>query len=173
VRVSGTIPERIRWAVTTLDIKESDRLLEIGGGSGGAASIICERLETGSMLLIDRSASAVERARSRNAEHVASGRLTLETVVLRDFEPRGRRFNKVLAVNVNVFWTTSATDELARVREALAPGGTLYLVYETPSPERAREAATRAAEALRANGFAAPQILTRAAKLICCVSHLS
>ena len=36
-------PERIRWAVKTLDIKSSDRLLEIGGGPGVAASIICER----------------------------------------------------------------------------------------------------------------------------------
>jgi protein-L-isoaspartate O-methyltransferase len=45
--VSGKIPERIRWAVETLDIKGSERVLEIGGGPGVAASIICERLETG------------------------------------------------------------------------------------------------------------------------------
>jgi hypothetical protein len=56
--VSGTIPERIRWAVETLDIMGSERVLEIGGGPGVAASIICERLESGSMHLIDRSATA-------------------------------------------------------------------------------------------------------------------
>jgi cyclopropane fatty-acyl-phospholipid synthase-like methyltransferase len=166
-----TVPERISWAIETLAIESADRVLEIGGGPGVAASIICEHLDSGHMHLIDRSASAVDRARRRNAEHVASGRLTLETVELRDFDPRGKSFDKVFAVNVNVFWTTRATDELASVRDALAPGGTLYLIYVTPSAERAREAATRVAEALRANGFTEPGILTPAANLICCVAR--
>jgi cyclopropane fatty-acyl-phospholipid synthase-like methyltransferase len=138
-----------------------------------AASIVCERLETGRMLLIDRSATAIERTRRRNAEHVSSGRLELETVDLRDFEARGRRFDKVFAVNVNIFWTTRATDELARVREALAPGSRLFLFYETPSAGRAGEVATRVADALRANGFTEPETLTPAAELLCCVSRPS
>jgi trans-aconitate methyltransferase len=146
--------------------------LEIGGGPGVAASIVCERLETGRMLLIDRSATAIERTRRRNPEHVSSGKLSLETTDLRDFEARGRRFDKVFAVNVNVFWTTRATEELARVREALDPGGRLFLFYETPSAGRADEVATRVAEALRANGFAEPEILTPAPELLCCVSRV-
>lgn len=133
--------------------------MEIGGGPGVAAWLVCDRLETGRMLLIDRSATAVERTRRRNPEHLSSGRLELETVDLRDFEAQGRRFDKVFAVNVNVFWTTRATEELARVREALDPGGRLFLFYETPSAGRAREAAMRVAETLRANGFTEPEIL--------------
>jgi trans-aconitate methyltransferase len=156
--------------VETLAVDGADRVLEIGGGPGVAASLVCERLETGRMLLIDRSATAIERTRRRNPEHVSSGRLTLETVALRDFEARGRRFDKVFAVNVNVFWTTRAPKELARVREALAPGGTLFLFYETPSAGRARDVASRVAEALRANGFTEPETLTPAAELLCCVS---
>jgi cyclopropane fatty-acyl-phospholipid synthase-like methyltransferase len=157
--------------VETLAVDGADRVLEIGGGPGVAASIVCERLETGRMLLIDRSAAAIDRTRRRTPEHVSSGRLTLETVALRDFEARGRRFDKAFAVNVNVFWTTRATEELARVREALAPGGTLFLFYETPSVGRAREVATRVAEALRANGFTEPETVTPAAERICCVSQ--
>jgi cyclopropane fatty-acyl-phospholipid synthase-like methyltransferase len=145
--------------------------LEIGGGPGVAASLVCERLETGRMVLIDRSATAIERARRRNDEHVSSGRLTLEIVDLRDFDARGSHFDKVFAVNVNVFWTTPATEELGRAREALGRGGRLYLFYETPSADRAREVAARVAEALSANGFTAPELLTRASNLICCVSH--
>jgi hypothetical protein len=67
-----------------LDIKGSERVLEIGGGPGVAASIICERLETGSMHLIHRSGTPAERARRRNVEDVAAGQLTLETVDLRE-----------------------------------------------------------------------------------------
>jgi tRNA A58 N-methylase Trm61 len=157
--------------VETLAVDGADRVLEVGGGPGVAASIVCERLETGRMLLIDRAPTAIERTQRRNPEHVSSGRLTLETVDLRDFEARGRRFDKVFTVNVNVFWTTPATEELARVREALAPDGRLFLFYETPSAGRAGEVATRVAEALRANGFTEPETLTPAPELICCVSR--
>jgi cyclopropane fatty-acyl-phospholipid synthase-like methyltransferase len=158
--------------VETLAVDGADRVLEIGGGPGVAASVVCERLETGRMLLIDRSATAIERTLRRNPEHVSSGKLSLETVDLRDFEARGRRFDKVFAVNVNVFWTTRATEELARVREALAPGGRLFLFYETPSAGRAGEVATRVAEALHANGFTEPEIFTPAPELLCCVSRV-
>lgn len=166
-----TIPRRIRWAIETLAVQGADRLLEIGGGPGVAASIVCKRLETGHMVLIDRSATAIERTRRNNDDHVASGRLTLETVDLRHFEARGRRFDKAFAVNVNVFWATPATQELARVRDALAPGGRLYLFYETPSPDRTGEVAARVAEALLANGFTEPEIITGGPNLICCVSR--
>jgi SAM-dependent methyltransferase len=169
--VTRGIPERIRWAVETLAAGGADRVLEIGGGPGVAASLICERLDSGRMLLIDRSATAIERTRGRNPEHVASGRLALETVALGDFEPGDRRFDKAFAVNVNVFWTSPATEELARVREALAPGGTLFLFYETPSAGRAREVAAQVAETLRENGFSEPEVLTSAAEHVCCVAR--
>jgi hypothetical protein len=42
--VAGVIPERIRWGIGTLAVEAGDRLLEIGGGPGVAASLVCERL---------------------------------------------------------------------------------------------------------------------------------
>jgi cyclopropane fatty-acyl-phospholipid synthase-like methyltransferase len=168
--VARVIPDRISWAVETLAVEPGDRLLEIGGGPGVAASLVCERLDRGRLLLIDRSATAIERTRRRNREHVASGRLALETVDLGDFDPGEVRFHKVFAVNVNVFWTTPAREELARIREALEPDGRLFLFYETPSAGQARRAIARVAEALRANGFAEPQLLSRSATLVGCVA---
>ena len=97
------IPERIRWAVETLVVGPDDRLLEIGGRPGAAASLVCERLDRGSLLVIDRSTAAIERTRRRNPEHVASGRLALETVDVADFDPGTARFDKVFAINVNAF----------------------------------------------------------------------
>lgn len=164
-------PERIRWAVEVLGVEPGDRLLEIGGGPGVAASLICPRLEQGCLLLLDRSATAIERSRRRNPEHVAAGRLTLETVDVADFDPVNARFAKVFAVNVNVFWTTPATEELARVRRALDPDGRLFLFYETPSPARSRHAVTGAVDALRANGFADPHVVSRSTTLVGCVAH--
>jgi len=128
-------PKRIRWAVETLAVEPGDRLLEIGGGPGVAASLVCPRLDRGSLLLIDRSATAIERTRRRNPEHVASGRLALKTVDVADVDPGKARFDKAYAVNVNVFWTTPATDELARIHRALKHDGRLFLFYETPSAQ--------------------------------------
>jgi cyclopropane fatty-acyl-phospholipid synthase-like methyltransferase len=170
--VANVIPERIRWAVETLAVEPGDRLLEIGGGPGVAASLLCERLDGGRLLLIDRWA-AIERTRRRNAEHVASGRLALQTVDVADFDPHEARFDKIYAVNVNVFWTTPATEELARIRSALDHEGRLFLFYETPSPARARQAEARVADALRANGFGEPRLVSRSATLVGSVAHLA
>jgi Methyltransferase domain len=139
-----TIPERIRWAVETLAIECADRVLEIGGGSGVTASLVCERLDTGLMLLVDRSATAVERTRRRNAEHVASGRLTVEAVELRDFEARGRRFDKVFAVNVNVF-LDYAGNRRARTRARRVSSGrdALPLLRDSERGSRARSCHAR------------------------------
>ena len=169
--MGNVVPERIRWAVETLAVEPGDRLLEIGGGPGVAASLVCEQLKRGRLLLIDRSATAIERTRRRNPEHIASGRLALQTVDVADFDPGEERFDKVFAVNVNLFWTTSATEGLACIRRALAHDARLFLFYETPTPAGARQAAGRVAEALQANGFAKPQMRSRSATLIGFVSH--
>ena len=154
------IPDRICWAVGTLAVEPSDRLLEIGGGPGVAASLVCDRLDRGSLLVIDRSTTAIEQTRRRNPEHVASGRLALETVDVACFDPGTARFDKVFAANVNVFWTTHAKEELARIRWALERDGRLFLFYETPSAARARQAVGRVLDALRANGFVQPQLVS-------------
>jgi cyclopropane fatty-acyl-phospholipid synthase-like methyltransferase len=171
--VADMAPERIRWAVETLAVEPGDRLLEIGGGPGVAASLVCARLDRGSLLLIDRSATAIERTRRRNPEHLASGRLALETVDVADFDPGKARFDKAYAVNVNVFWTTPAVDELARIGKALEHDGWLFLFYETPSAARGRQAVARVVDALRANGFAEPQLVSHSATLVGCVAHLA
>jgi trans-aconitate methyltransferase len=60
-----TVPHRIRWAVDLLDIHPDHRILEIGCGPGVAAGLVTERLTTGHLVAIDRSATAVRRATAR------------------------------------------------------------------------------------------------------------
>ena len=166
-------PKRIRWAVELLGVEPGDRLLEIGGGPGVAASLVCPRLDRGGLLLVDRSATAIERTRRRNPEHLVSGRLALETVDLANFDPGKARFDKVFAINVNVFWTTPATEELACIRKALDPQGRLFLFFGTPNATRARQVGARVADSLRANGFAEPQLVYGSETLVGCVAHLA
>ena len=125
---------RVRWAVETLDPRPDELLLEIGCGPGVAVGAVCQRLAGGRIVAIDRSATAIGRAGRRNAEHVAAGRAVLRVAALEELEPadllgEGERFDKVFAMNVNLFWVRSPRRELDLVRRLLRPGGALYLFY--------------------------------------------
>lgn len=147
------IPARLRWAVEQLVIAPDARVLEIGCGTGVALGLVCERLSTGHILGIDRSASAIDRARKRNAAHIAAGRAGLWRGELNDFTSDAGAFDTVFAVNVNVFWTDPARAELRRLFELTKPGGVVLLVYEAPDARKAERIANDLHEKLTEQGF--------------------
>jgi trans-aconitate methyltransferase len=154
------VPERLEWAVRLLDVAPGDEILEIGCGPGVSVSLVCERLAGGRITAIDRSATAIERATSRNAEDVVSGKAVFHQLDLADGDRvlealGGRRFDKVFAVNLNLFWVRTAGAELRLVLGLLRPGGALHLVYETPAAGRASSVAEAVTEALAELGVAA------------------
>ncbi|MGH9223125.1 MAG: class I SAM-dependent methyltransferase [Acidimicrobiales bacterium] len=69
------------WAVELLDVAPDDRILEAGCGPGVATALVCERLTTGQITAIDRSAVAIDRAKARNP----SARATFQQVDLAGF----------------------------------------------------------------------------------------
>jgi cyclopropane fatty-acyl-phospholipid synthase-like methyltransferase len=148
--VSGA-PERITHAVELLDVQPDDRLLELGCGGGVAVPLVCERLDGGTIAAVDRSEVQVERALRRNAAEVDSGKAVIRVAEIADVD--GGPFDKVFAVNVNVFWTEPATRELAAIRAVLAPGGRLYLFYDPPSPTKRRSLEEKLVATLAAGGF--------------------
>jgi SAM-dependent methyltransferase len=117
----------------------ADHLLEIGCGPGVAVALVCERLEGGRVTAIDRSPTAIRRAAARNAGHVAAGRAVLRTAALESLRPEDLPegpggFDKVFAMNVNLFWVRDPARELALIRALLRPGGTLSLFYGYGTP---------------------------------------
>lgn len=143
------VPTRLLHAVETLDVAPNHHVLEIGGGQGVSASLICEILSrgTGRYLGLDRSALATERARARNALHVAAGRAEFQTQDLLKASLPPATFDRILAVNVNVFWTDPEGPAFGRLCHALKPDGMLLLAYEgvpsCPSRLRAHERVLR------------------------------
>jgi cyclopropane fatty-acyl-phospholipid synthase-like methyltransferase len=127
-------------------------VLEIGCGGGVAVALLAERLEGGCVTGIDRSATAIDSARRRNAERIAAGTVRLVHCGLTDASGLGE-FDKIFAVNVNVFWARRATAELQVIRELMNPGGTLRLCYETPPGTDAGRIAGTVEAVLREHGF--------------------
>jgi ubiquinone/menaquinone biosynthesis C-methylase UbiE len=92
------VSERLRSVVEQLDIRLDDRVLEIGCGHGVAATLVCQRLETGHLTAIDRSEKMIRAAARRNAPFVEAGRTEFLVADLEDFDPGERRFDKIFAV---------------------------------------------------------------------------
>ncbi|MFC6019466.1 class I SAM-dependent methyltransferase [Plantactinospora solaniradicis] len=170
VVVGSAIPERLRWAVQTMDVAPGDHLLEIGCGTGVAISLVCDRLVDGTITAIDRSASAIRQAEQRNLRYVSTGRAVIRLGTLEDSDLDGERFDKIFAVNVNLFWVRSPARELAIVKRLLKPTGRLYLCYEPPGADRAAELAQRLPVVLAEHGFDSNTVTsttTRSGSLLC------
>jgi SAM-dependent methyltransferase len=151
--VNRKVPARIAWAVELLDIQPDDQILEVGCGPGIAVSLVCDRLTVGSITAIDRSPTAIERTRARNQEHIASGRVALVQVDLAGLDVPPDHFDKAFAVDVNVFWTTTAEREFAVLKKALRRGGAVRLVYGEAPSGQARDVAGTLAPKLESHGF--------------------
>lgn len=157
---AGTVAERHRWAVAHLDLRPASRVLEFGCGGGAAAQLVLGRLSGGTVLAIDRSATAVARAADRHRAAVDAGVLTVQQVALADLDVPAASFDIAFGVDVNLFWTTPAEPELSVLRHALVPGGALLVAYGPgPRPDRRAALLERVREAVAAHGFADAVVL--------------
>jgi SAM-dependent methyltransferase len=150
-------PQRIVRAIEALAVSPDHHVLEIGGGHGVSAGLICGILAggPGRYLGLDRSATAMQRARERNAPHVSAGRAEFETgdVCAASLGPAA--FDRILAINVNVFWTNPEGPAFGRLHAALKPDGILLLAFEGVSAdaEPLRRRAVLLNEGLERNRF--------------------
>ena len=154
------VPARITWAVTVIDPRPQDRLLEAGCGPGVAAALLCARLTTGSMLAVDRSPAAVRRAAERNAGHIAAGRLGVREGSLAELAVAPESFDVAFTIDVNVFWTRPAGPEAGVLAAALRPGGRLLVLYGADGPTGAERVTGPVTAALSAAGFAHVRVVT-------------
>ena len=124
--------ERLRAIVDQLDIRPDDRVLEIGCGHGVAASLVCERLDGGHLVAVDRSAKMIEAARRRNAAYVEAGTAEFVVAALEDLDLGDRRFDRIFAVRVGLF---HREPERARalVSRWLTPDGAIQTFFDPPS----------------------------------------
>ena len=153
-------PQRLVWVRHALAVEPGERLLEIGCGRGAAVSLICEKLTDGRITAIDRSASAIAAAKRANAEHVRSGTAVFQCTELAAAE-LDDRFDKIFAVNVNLFWVRRPPRELALIDRLLLPGGALHLFYGygRPGPGRSDEIVDKLTANFSKGGFSVDDVV--------------
>lgn len=146
------VPERIAKAIEHLAPQPGERLLEIGCGRGVAAGLVCDRIGSGMLVAIDRSAIAVAATRTLCSRHIDARRLAVNQASLAELALGLDSIDRAFAINVNLFWIKPQA-ELGLLREALAPGGALHLYFEAPSPSKGLDIRERLASNLPVGGY--------------------
>jgi ubiquinone/menaquinone biosynthesis C-methylase UbiE len=114
------------WTVRLLDVRPSDRVLEIGFGPGRAIEEIAKNLTTGQIAGVDFSRTMVSAAKRRNAAGVRAARVDLRYGDVTQLPFADNFFDKVFSINCVYFWTDPAA-ALEEIRRVLKPGGVLIV----------------------------------------------
>ena len=146
------IPERYRWAVDILDIQPDDMILEVGCGYGHSIPLICEKLATGHLTVIDRSEKMIAAASRANARFISNGCVDiLHQDLLERRLPRAN-CDKIFLFNINVFWM-DPVDELTEIRRLLKLDGQFFLFHHPPPGHTLEEFIVEFEKNLVSNGF--------------------
>jgi SAM-dependent methyltransferase len=135
------VSERIAKAVASLPVRAGMRVLEIGCGPGVAARAVLQRVgDTGFVLGIDRSATAIALAERGSLAGISSGHLAFRTVAAEDFElaPGEAPFDLAFALRVGALdgrHPDAGRSALVRIAAALRPGGKLFVDTGNPMEE--------------------------------------
>ncbi|MER7614978.1 class I SAM-dependent methyltransferase [Nonomuraea wenchangensis] len=142
------------WAVSLLDVRSTDRVLEIGFGPGVAIAEFAARATRGQVFGVDHSRAMVRRAARRNAAAVRAGRVHLAHASVERLPSFGGPLDAVLAVNSVGFWP-DPVERLGELRRLLRPAGRIALVSQPRCPGATRDTTAQAARELQ-------DLLTRA-----------
>jgi len=145
---------RSEWVFSLLDLKPSDRVLEIGFGSG--TDIARASRSAAFVAGVDHSDVMLRMASKRNAQAIEQGRVKLELGSAAQLPFSESQFDRIFAINSAQFWKDSVKT-LTEVRRVLKPQGWVVLAVQ-PRSKNATEETTRQAgiglsKALSSAGF--------------------
>ncbi len=161
MRVRPSNRARNARTVDLLEIRASDDVLEVGFGPGLALERCAALATSGRVVGIDHSELMLRKASRRNANAISAGRMELLLGSVERLPQLAARFDKVLAVNVFMFWS-DPIEVLRALRKVMKKGGAIALTVQPRRRGATRDdtqaSADRMAASLRDAGFGAVRI---------------
>jgi SAM-dependent methyltransferase len=121
------------WAVSLLDVRSDDRVLEVGFGPGLAIRELSRIAVDGYVCGIDHSELMLRSASRRNADGIGRGVVDLRLGSVDELPAFDAPFDKILAVNATLFWSEPVA-RLAELRQLLRPGGLIAVAHQPRDP---------------------------------------
>jgi len=132
--------ERNRWTVELLQLKPTDRVLELGPGPGITLGLICEQVSSGLAVGVDHSATMLASCGKYNRQAIRGGRLQLIQADFTELPELPGPFDHIVAVN-SLQFDGMSEQTLQSIVERLAPDGQLAVTFQprgkTPSRKKA------------------------------------
>jgi SAM-dependent methyltransferase len=114
---------RNRWAVELLEVKPSDRVIELGCGPGVAVAALASRARHRLVVGVDHSAVVLAQARRRNADAIKAGRVRLIRAPVEHVQVADGPFDAALAVNMYCGADMNATAAATSQPVPISPQG--------------------------------------------------
>jgi SAM-dependent methyltransferase len=122
--------------IRLLDVRDADRILEVGCGAGLAIRMIAERNDACRIDGLDFSPLMVRKAERNNRLFIVQGRVKIIPGDISNHAFKEESYSKIFAINVIYFWPDLETI-LTRLNRLLASRGRLVVFMS--SPERLRK----------------------------------
>jgi len=153
-RLGGRIMGRSNagWGIEVSDLLQvapTDRVLEVGFGSGVVIDHLSKLAGAGMVVGIDASPEMLTQARARNMSAIRGGGVDLRHGSVEQLPFDDNSFDKALAINSMQAWP-DAVAGLGEIRRVLKPGGLVALGFTPYSGQNKNGVA----EMLNAAGFA-------------------
>lgn len=139
--------QRNSWVVSLLEVRPTDRVLEIGFGPGLAIAELAHRATQGHVYGVDHSEAMVHLARRRNHATIRAHRVELVHASVDQLPRFDEPLDAILAVNSLGFWA-DPEERLHDLRRLLRPAGRIALATQPRCPGATRVTTARAAQEL-------------------------
>lgn len=117
------------WAAEHMDVRRSQRVLDIGCGSGMAVELLSRRASSGFVAGVDYSPEMVRQSVRRNVDGIARGRVEVKEGDAGNLPYPDSSFDQVSAIETFYFWPDPMRG-LAEAYRVLRPGGQVAITLE-------------------------------------------
>lgn len=121
--------DRSVWTIEKINVKPTDKVLEIGYGPGVTFKVVAAKLTSGFISGIDHSEVMLKQATARNKKYIENKKAQLKCGTIWDLDYPENNFDLIFGSNVHFFWE-NPTKEFTKLFSLLKPGGRLVMVFQ-------------------------------------------